>query len=490
MSSVPDPVDVGPSRVDSTDPGASPAVPSIPGLELLTLPQCHEVIGRLAAQVDGLQALVAVLQERLKLDSTNSSKPPSSDGPGRGNRAQRRASERARGAQKGHKGSFRALLDESEVDQIIDCAPPSVCECGAPVLAEREPLRHQVFDVPPVRAQVNEYRLYSGCCTGCGKKHRAPLPAGVPSGQIGARALALIGSLGTHYHLTQFKIRDLLAQVAGVDFSVGAISQAHGKLAQALATPVHEAVGSLAAAPLLYMDETRYPREGSNGNWVWGAVSPKLAVYSLLPSRARYVIDSLIGAKPQGIVVCDRYCGYAHIAPEQRQVCWAHLLRDFARISERKGEPGRIGAKLLGAGYVLFRWRTADKPASAFAPLQRRVERALIQGREQSVCRRTAATCANLLKSLPALWTFLRDSRVEPTNNDAERALRSIVIKRKISGPTRSRRGDEFIARAFTAHETCRRQGRDLWDFLHQAVTAWIDKTAPPSLLPQPAPTG
>jgi len=122
----------------------------------------------------------------------------------------------------------------------------AVCECGASVLVGSEPLRHQVFDVPPVRAVVNEYRLFSGCCAGCGKKHRASLPAGVPTGQIGPRALALIGALGTRYHLTQFKIRDLLAQVTGVDFSVGAISQAHGKLAQALATPVSEAIKSLA----------------------------------------------------------------------------------------------------------------------------------------------------------------------------------------------------------------------------------------------------
>jgi transposase len=496
MSSVPSPSDASPTAGDAADVVGS-AGAHASGLAPSTLAECRqalaqrdEVIACLAAQVEGLQALVIVLQERLKLDSTNSSKPPSSDGPGRGNRAQRRASERARGAQKGHKGSYRALLDERKVDQIIDCPPPGVCECGARVLADSEPLRHQVFDVPPVRAQVSEYRLFSGCCTGCGKKHRAPLPAGVPSGQIGPRALALIGTLGTHYHLTQFKIRDLLAQVAGVDFSVGAISQAHGKLAQALAAPVREALSSLAAAPVLNMDETRYPREGTRGNWVWSAVSPKLAVYSLLPSRARYVIDSLIGEKPQGIVVSDRYAGYAHIPPEQRHLCWAHLLRDAARISERAGEPGRIGAKLLGAGYVLFRWRAADKPAAAFAPLQRRVERALTQGRDQTACQRTAATCANLLKSLPALWTFLRDDRVAPTNNDAERALRSIVIKRKISGPTRSRRGDEFIARAFTAHETCRRQGRDLWDFMQQAVTAWIDNTAAPSLIPQPAPTG
>ena len=99
-------------------------------------------------------------------------------------------------------------------------------------------------------------------CTGCGKPHRAALPEGVPTGQIGPRALALIGVLATRFHLTQFKIRDLLAHMMGLDFSVGAISQAHGKVAQALEAPVREASQSLAQAPLLHMDETRYPREG------------------------------------------------------------------------------------------------------------------------------------------------------------------------------------------------------------------------------------
>jgi transposase len=271
----------------------------VPDAVASRLAQCLEIIAAQAGEIAQLREEMALLQERLRLDSKNSSKPPSSNGPGSGgNRAQRRASERARGAQKGHKGTFRAMLDEAEVDRVIDCVPPEVCECGAPVVAGNDSLRHQVFDVPPVRPVINEYRLYAGCCTGCGKKHRARLPAGVPTGQIGPRALALIGSLGTRYHLTQHKIRDLLAEVAGIDFSVGAISQAHGKLAQALATPVREAIASLPAAPILHMDETRYPREGSSGNWVWGAVTPTLAIYSLLPSRARYVIDSLIGEKP------------------------------------------------------------------------------------------------------------------------------------------------------------------------------------------------
>ena len=455
-----------------------------------TLLQCHELIEALTLQVAHLREQMALLQERLKLDSRNSSKPPSSDGPAGGNRAQRRASTRKRGAQAGHKGSFRATLDESQVDSIVDCPPPAVCDCGAPVHADGKPVRHQVFDVPPIKARVDEYRLYSGRCTSCGKPHRAALPAGVPSGQIGPRALALVGVLGTRYHLTQQKTRDLLAQLLGVDFSVGAISQAHGKVAEALKAPLAEAAASLRNASVLHMDETHYPREGS-ANWVWGVVQPRLVVYSVLPSRARYVIHDLIGQSPKAVVVSDRYAGYAHINPSRRQVCWAHLLRDFTRIAQRAGQAGRIGRRLLGLGYVMFRWRDRGMTtAEQFEPLQRRLRQALQAGAEQSVCKRTANTCANLLKVWPALWGFVTHPGVEATNNAAEQALRTIVLKRKISGPTRSRRGDQFIARGFSAFETCRRQHRDLMSYLHCAVIAWIDKTAPPSLLPALVPTG
>lgn len=474
-----------------SDANSHEAAPAVVAMTMpATVAECHEVIQSLALEIGQLREQLAWLQERLKVDSRNSSKPPSSDGPGGGNRAQRRASQRKRGAQKGHPGSYRALLPQGEVDAVHDCAPVEVCDCGGAVAVQGKPLRHQVFDIPPVQAEVQEYRLYSGVCTQCKRGHRAALPSGVPSGQIGPRALALIGVLGTRFHLTQFKIRDLLAHTLGLDFSVGAISQAHGKVAAALKAPVAEAAASLSDAPVLHMDETRYPREGS-ANWVWAAVQPKLAVFSILPSRARYVAQDLIGAAPRGVVVSDRYAAYAYIDAGQRQVCWAHLIRDFTRISQRAGPPGRIGQRLLGLGYVMFRWRERGKTsAEEFEPIMRRVRRALEDGTQQRRCTRTANTCANLLKLWPALWGFVTHPSVEPTNNAAEQALRGIVLKRKISGPTRSRRGDEFIARGFSVHETCRRQGLDLWAYMQRAVVAWIDKLPHPSLVPAAAPSG
>jgi len=468
---------------------ATPGVEQGLAVKPATVAQCHVVIDALALENAQLRESNTLLQERLKIDSRNSSKPPSSDGPGRARRVERRTSGRKRGAQPGHKGSFRALVDEAQVDQIIHCQPVEICACGATVQAlDNEPIRHQVFDAPPVKAQVHEYRRYAGRCTGCGEVHHAALPAGVPSGQIGPRALALVGTLGTHYHLTQFKIRDLLARLMGVDFSVGAISQAHGKVAEALQKPLGQLAGYVQQAPVKHMDETGYPREGTgSGNWVWAVVTPKVVWYSVLPSRARYVATSLVGEKFSGTLVSDRFAVYDYVDAQQRQVCWAHLLRDFTRISQRAGLAGQIGRGLLGAGYVLFRWRAQEKAAAQFEPLCRRVRCLLEKGSTQTQCSRTAKTCANLLKLWPALWMFLRDATVPPTNNEAERALRALVLKRKISGPTRSRRGEEFLARGFSAYETCRRQGRDLWNFMHDAVLAWIDNTTPPSLLPMAA---
>jgi transposase len=387
------------------------------------------------------------------------------------------------------------MLDESEVDRLVDCKPAAVCECGGQVELTDKPQRHQVFEVPVLRAQVEEYRLYKGRCAGCGKLHAGELPTGVPTGQLGPRALSLVGVLGTRYHLTQRKIRNLLDQLMGLSFSVGAISQAHGKVAQALKTPVAEAIASLSTAPALWMDETHYPREGI-GNWMWAAVQPLLAVFAMYPSRARYVILDFIGESCSATITTDRYAAYAYLDTEQRQICWAHLLRDLNRIGQRKGLAGQIGRKLLGQSLVMFRWR--DKgllQGQKLAALQRRIRQTLERGAQQDQCSRTANTCANIVKLWPALWTFTANPALAPTNNAAEQALRSLVLKRKISGPTRSLRGDQFLSRGFTAHETCLRQGRDLWQFMHQAMSAFIANTTPPSLMPSaaaptPAPTG
>ena len=450
-----------------------------------TLPECHALISAQELKLSELQAQVQLLQERINLDSNNSSKPPSGNGPGQKNKSNRRSSGKPKGAQPGHPGSTRKLLSVDEVNSITECQPPEICECGQAIQVMGAALRHQVFDVPPIKPVVDEYRLLTGRCQGCTKMHSGVLPEGVPRGQLGPNVLGLIGTLGTRYHLTLRKTQSLLDQLLGITFSVGAISQAQGKVSEALKLPVAQALASLRHAKVLNMDETRYPRFGQSSSWMWTAVQPLLAVFCIYPSRARYVMHDMIGDASKAVVGSDRYAVYTDL--ESRQVCWAHLLRDFTRIGQRPGLAGYIGRKLHGLGLVMFRRRSQQRlSGQGLEDLKRHVHKALHAGADQTQCHRTAKTCANVLAVWNSLWTFTTNTAVQPTNNAAEQALRSVVIKRKISGANHSQRGDRFIGRGFTVHETCLRQGRNLWEFMSHSVTAWLGKGTYPSLIPIP----
>jgi len=164
----------------------------------------------------------------------------------------------------------------------------------------------------------------------------------------------------------QGKVRNLLTQMLGVDFSLGAISQAQGKVAAGLAAPVREVRDSLQTAPVVHMDETNYPHEGTTSSqWVWGVIQPRLAVFSIWSSLGGYLAQDLIGLAPKAVVVSDSYTAYAFIDPPKCQVCWAYRLRGFRRMGERAGQAGRIGRRLLGCGCVLFRGRAAGKTTAA-----------------------------------------------------------------------------------------------------------------------------
>lgn len=182
-----------------------------------------------------------VVLERLSLNSRNSSKPPSSDSPGGSgmNRAQRRASGRKRGAQKGHPGAWREMAPAEQVKDVHECPPPEQCECGGAVQQRGKPWRHQVFDIPPIQAQVTEYRLFSGRCAGCGKSHRAALPAGARE----HRAL-----------LSHVLSAAELQATVGEDWA--ALMQTSGASRAAAGTAVDEALTSETASKLMHVSRT------------------------------------------------------------------------------------------------------------------------------------------------------------------------------------------------------------------------------------------
>lgn len=198
-----------------------------------------------------------------------------------------------------------------------------------------------------------------------------------------------------------------------------------------------------------------------------------------------------MGRSPPGVVTSDRYSAYPHLPLENRQVCWAHLRRDFQAMIDR-GDAGKAtGEELLVHSGVMFEaWSRAGAGTLArrtFAartrPWLRREVRTLLKRGVECGSMKAASTCREVLKVEPSLSTFARAEGVEPTNNAAERAVRHAVCRRKISFGTDSPAGSRFVERILTAIES-RRQSRDLLDFVVEAIQAHRSGGTPPSLIP------
>jgi transposase len=438
---------------------------------------------------------VAQLEARLNQTSRNSSNPPSSDPPSARPRPAKESTGRKSGGQPGHEGHGRKLKPESEVDQLIDVRPESCEQCGALLLGDDEaPERHQVTELPRITPMVTEYRRHRLYCVACGVSTQAPWPATMPSGSFGPRVQATVGYLTGRMGASQREVQDLLAAVCHTDVSVGSVGALEQAVSAALTTPVAEAEKYVQRQPVRNADETSWP-EKSKRRWLWISVTPLVTIFRLLKTRGAVGAKELLGEVVWGIIGTDRYAAYNWINPRQRQLCWAHLKREFIAWSERTGATARLGLALLAVEKQLFTlwYRVRDGTLAwadfqvAMLPLMARV-RTLLQEGAAGADTKTRGTCRNLLTREAALWTFVWEPGVDPTNNCAERPLRRAVLWRRRSFGTQSAAGSQFVERILTAVTTLRQQRRDVLDFLTTACTAAICKAPAPSLLPLTSP--
>jgi transposase len=346
---------------------------------------------------------------------------------------------------------------------------------------EDKPKRHQVFEVSRIELSVTKYVRLWGVSNGCGQKHHGALPAGVPNRQLGTRALARVGTLARQLHQKPRKVQDVLLHSMGTHF-MDTVSQAHGLVSQALVAPVVQLSAELQHAPMCAADETRHQSHGY-AVWLWVLVGDWGGRFRIDPSCAQLAPKLMLGERPGFTTFSDRCACYSHLPVEQRQVCWAHLLHDFERIAGRAILGGRVGRRLPDYGCLLFRWRTAQKPAQHFEWLRKRIQIKLELRSTQTQCSRTANICTNLIRIWPAPCSGARNPMVPPTNNAAERALRDFSIKRKLSYCTRSKRGMDFIETIFSTVQTCKTQGREAYEFATDAVQSWCAQLRPPSFV-------
>lgn len=452
----------------------------------------QEIVLSLVDRVQVLEAEVAALREQLNRNSRNSSQPPSGDGPEVSPKSRRRAkSGRKRGGQPGHKGTRRKLVPIEQVKESHDVRPPVCHRCEQALEGEdREPQRHQVTEIPPVVAEVTEYRLHTLTCPKCHTETRAELPAGVPQGAFGPRLQAMVALLSGRYRLSKRDTVEVMADFFQVDLSLGSVPALEQRTSKAIRELVEEAREYVKTQPVVNKDETGW-REANQKAWLWVAATPLVTVFRICRSRGGKVVREMLGETFRGIVGSDRWSAYNWLITLLRQLCWAHLLRDFQAFVERGGESQRIGEALLAQADLMFEWwhkvRDGTMDHATFQekmrPVQRKVGELLRRGTSCDHSK-TAGTCRDILKREEALWTFVRVEGVQPTNNLAERQVRPGVLWRKCSFGTQSQAGSRFAERILTTVATLKQQHRNALDYLTEVCDAANWDKLPPSLLP------
>ena len=445
----------------------------------------------IAAVVAGLEARIANLEARLNQNSSNSSKPPSSDPPSVKPAPPKLPSGRKKGGQPGHRRHTRPLLPP---DEVVELRADACGHCHARLSGhDPEPLVHQVIELPPVRPHVTEYRRHRLECPRCGRHACPTLPSGVRGG-YGPRVQAACGLLSGAYRIGKRGVARLMNDLFGVPISPAAVCKLQHQNAAALEPIAREAHAHVAQKPA-NVDETGW-REGSRRGWLWTAVTDVVSVFVVRLSRGRAVLAELINGKP-GVLTTDRYAAYNHLSAHRRQICWAHLRRDFQAMIDRANAGSELGEELLAhANILLGAWqRVRDGTLSRrgfraqyLTWIRREVRNLLLSG-SACGCAKTAAVCRELLAIEPAHYTFAAMEGVEPTNNAAERALRHAVCWRKTSYGTDSASGSRFVERILTVVASCRQQGRNVLAFLTEAIHAANTAAQPPSLIPLHAST-
>jgi transposase len=429
---------------------------------------------------------LADLEARLNQNSTNSSKPPSSEHPHAKPARHTPKSPRGAGGQPGHAKHQRPLLPTEQCQQVIPCVPPTCRRCAAPLRGtDPQPLRRQVWELPEIRPTVTEYQRHRLTCR-WGTITCGALPAGVPTGQAGPRLIAFSGLLLSCFRPSKRPAALFLSMILYQPACPGWMVSLQKLAAEAVQPAYDELVRQLRQQAVLYIDESP-TKEGKIKSWIWTFVAATFTLFATRTSRAADILADWLGEAYTGVIHCDRARMYWSFG--RLQWCWAHLKRDMqGLIDSRCHTVRRLGRDLMRSTQELFvLWQkvrdgTLSRPefVEQMKPIRAEVESLLLRGYFNA---RVSGFCKGLWEHRQNLWTFVEVEGVEPTNHAAEQALRQAVIWRKLSFGTQSAEGSRFVERLLTVVETCRRQKRNVLSWLVDAVKARLAGKTVPSLL-------
>jgi transposase len=283
-------------------------------------------------------------------------------------------------------------------------------------------------------------------------------------------------------------VAELYEIVYGLSISPASVCAMERRVSEALAAPVDQARHAIRKESFVGSDETGWRRMRLKA-WLWLTATDQLAVFTIARRRSSTVVKRILGEAFAGVVTSDRWSAYSHL--DRRQLCWAHLLRDFVGMMERFHSPWHGNRLRVCALEVMAAYgdREAgfishDEMVHRLQPIRERTRRRLRWASENAPGPTARTKACEILKLEPHLWTFLDDPAIPVTNNLCERLLRYAVIWRKLSYGTQSMAGTRFMERILTVCATLQLQHRDVFGYLTEAVDAHIRNQAAPSILP------
>ena len=455
------------------------------------------------------EAQLKELQQVQRPTASNSSLAPSANPMGARPPVVKKPTGRRSGAQVGHAGTSRTLLPVEQADDVVGHRP-AVCSACQGLIASDAPGevvgRHQVFEIPPVAVTLIEHQSLACRCGRCGSVTRGIIPADIAASVTGARLTAMIGLLSASMKGSRRDVARVLGEALGFPIAVGSVLAREAELSAALAGSYQSLVAAAAGSKVKYVDETGWKLRGK-GRWLFVSADRDQTIFRIDKTRTRPAFKALLGMnnnsdggngqdKLNGVFCSDRAGIYDMLKIRQRQLCWAHLKRDFVAAIERGGCGEAAAAKMLAICREMFElWhRFADqeigrkKLKAAIKPLRERMKAALTQG---AACgqKKTAGLCKALLKREAALWRFACVPGLEPTNNLAERMLRPAVVWRKKSFGSHSQAGCRYVERMLSVTQTLRQRGHPVMGYLANAIEAHRKGQASPEIPPRPTDT-
>lgn len=462
-------------------------------------PRC-EVLSRELAAARAREAELEAELAKARKNSGNSSKPPSSDivkppkprakGKHKGKRGKRK-----RGAQPGHPRHERTPFAANEIDCIweyrLDCCP---CCGGAMKDLAIPPKRLQQVELDPQPAIIEEHRRVAQQCQKCKRVHYAELPEElVRAGLIGPRLTALVGFLKGACHMSFSTIRKFFRDVLKVRISRGLLAKVIQKVSASLESPYEELLRLLPDQDRLNVDETGHKDNGQS-HWTWCFRAAMFTLYKISPSRGSDVLLEVLGREFDGVLGCDYFSAYRKYMRLNENVllqfCLAHFIRDVKFLAEHPNPKNRAyGRRLVNDLRKLFgiiHRREEYASPETFRQALERLERDICwDAFMESPRTREAENIAERFRlHAESFFRFITLPDVEPTNNLAEQAIRFVAIHRRLTQGTRGPAGQQWCERIWTVIGTCAQQTRSVFEFLSDAIQAFLTGKPAPTLRP------